>query len=1182
MKLLHVDTLSLVSFTDTPPVQYAILSHTWLPAEKDEVQYSDIVANGVRGCPDKPGKFKVEGCCRQAKADGYQYVWIDTCCIDKDSTNELSSAINSMYRWYQEAAVCYVYMSDVPPGREVLDDDGAFAKSRWFTRGWTLQEMLAPPELHFFNRDWKLLTKKDEIYMKLMMITGVPLEHLRSFHPATAKASAAQRMSWAAQRSTTREEDLAYCLLGLFGVTFPMIYGEGGRSAFARLQQEIIEKKGDHSVLAWGLGSDQVVTSVNVVPFSSNYAAVEADEAISGISRISRISRISGSSGIKRSSSGSTGSSKSSRESNGIWASEPRDFANCGNITRVAAFAGECTFANGNMRLEMNLCVDAEQLEPSPAFLFATSSSPNSSSPAALPYISSISNTVWTSTSSVLTSIQKSYLNYPRAVRRKNLVVFGLLNYGPSPSAEPLVVAIPLLLVSATSSGISKNRDVLYHFMRPKDMCPIIVNRSTAIGPKEKRRSVTIQMSPKTIDDLQDTGLKAWTGFQYPLQHLRLSEMHPEPAWQGGTLTLADTKDAAIFKPYNAVWYLARLCPVQDEGAAGTAQGDKDIVAVIRQRPSGVSCCLMSMSRSTSLAEIAASVCYMPSSIYEKPVATTKGVFMEMTYEEAHGFLIRTTTDVRLRSPLDAEQEMAHVANIRKIPTLLDQAAELVNETEDVSKQSAANLEALREAELCLSDISFRLESLQAEKIKMEKLVATLTREEETTRRCKAGMADEYSNVLKELDEKCRAADAKDASSGPGNWLARILLQEPSKCQDCMIVCKPDGLFDVDNTTGQEGLYVAVCRKSVAQAQYLLERGADPSKLLRHQTLPLLCIAAKSGDTRMVELLLGKGASPDEADSDGYPALWHALSITPPETAAVLVQKKANIDAQTKAKEPLLHLAVKQENRDTVHFLVDNGALLPSHDSKIWKKALKLVAQAPVEHRRLLELFLSLKELDCKQCATSLLASAVEEPDHAFAVELILSSRCSRFFATEQIVSIATDAARKGSFPLFRAVVKSMSQKLFDQTIESRPLLTAAIRGGSPEAVNYLLELGCPLYEDALEHAIEKWEPEIVQSLLKHDDSGVLPRSLVKKNLYRAVKNASHEMARIFLENGADPNYAPGLHETPLKRAKKMGDEEMVRILEASYEAATAPPELAKRKPIVVPQRRLSLFLGSE
>ncbi|CAK7242261.1 MAG: hypothetical protein STHCBS139747_003744 [Sporothrix thermara] len=323
MKLIDVNTLKLVDFQTQPSKSYAILSHTWQTNVTDEVLYSDIRAEGLHGCPEKPGKFKVMGCCRQAKADGYRYVWIDSCCIDKDSAVELGSAINSMYRWYNKAAVCYVYMADVSAGREVLDEGGAFANSRWFQRGWTLQEMLAPPELHFYNQDWELIAKKEDIINDLENITGIPRNYIFSFDPATAKASAAQRMSWAAQRNTTRDEDRAYCLLGLFNVNLPMIYGEGGRNAFVRLQQAIMEKTGDNSILAWGLGSGRVTTGTNMLPFLPG--ATEA-------------------------------SSDSSKKSEGIWASEPRDFAHCGNISTYAtSFTGVCTFASGRIQVDMSL-----------------------------------------------------------------------------------------------------------------------------------------------------------------------------------------------------------------------------------------------------------------------------------------------------------------------------------------------------------------------------------------------------------------------------------------------------------------------------------------------------------------------------------------------------------------------------------------------------------------------------------------------------------------------------------------------------------------------------------------------------------------------------------------------------------------------------------------------------------
>ncbi|KAH8803578.1 heterokaryon incompatibility protein-domain-containing protein, partial [Xylogone sp. PMI_703] len=237
MRLLITEgELSLKEFGGKEVPPYAILSHTW--GEK-EVTLEDIKRGNAK---DNAGYVKVQGACNKAATDGYEYIWIDTCCIDKASSAELSEAINSMYRWYEEAEVCYAHLADVP-------SKAKFAESRWFTRGWTLQELIAPSTLKFVNEQWKEIGTKSSLGLELSQITGVPVGILLGKDDLES-ASIAQRMSWASKRETTRDEDIAYCLMGIFGIHMPLIYGEGQR-AFIRLQEEIMKVSDDHSLFAW-------------------------------------------------------------------------------------------------------------------------------------------------------------------------------------------------------------------------------------------------------------------------------------------------------------------------------------------------------------------------------------------------------------------------------------------------------------------------------------------------------------------------------------------------------------------------------------------------------------------------------------------------------------------------------------------------------------------------------------------------------------------------------------------------------------------------------------------------------------------------------------------------------------------------------------------------------------------
>ena len=224
---------------------YAILSHTWGP-DVEEVTFRDLSHNSGS---HKEGYKKLEFCGKQAARDGINHFWVDTACIDKSSSAELTEAINSMFKWYQNAEKCYVYMSDV--SSLISGDDNApdaghddlrrwkpkFEDSRWFTRGWTLQELIAPSSVEFYSREGHLLGDKLSLRQTLHEITGISLEALQG--SPLHHFSVEERMSWAANRETKREEDSSYCLLGIFDIHLPLIYGEGKQKAFYRLQKEI-------------------------------------------------------------------------------------------------------------------------------------------------------------------------------------------------------------------------------------------------------------------------------------------------------------------------------------------------------------------------------------------------------------------------------------------------------------------------------------------------------------------------------------------------------------------------------------------------------------------------------------------------------------------------------------------------------------------------------------------------------------------------------------------------------------------------------------------------------------------------------------------------------------------------------------------------------------------------------
>lgn len=272
MRLLQLQDdgeFSLAEFFGDSIPPYAILSHTW-GADADEVTFKDIAEGTGK---NKAGYRKLSFCGRQAARDNLQYFWVDTCAIDKSSSAELSEAINSMFRWYQNAKRCYVYLSDV--SGNIRDESGdskpwmtAFKQSRWFTRGWTLQELLAPATVEFFSKEEHRLGDKHSLEQTLSGITGIAVTALRQSCTITS-FPVDERMYWAATRQTKREEDTAYCLLGIFDIHMPLIYGEGRQKAMTRLRKEVTEASKDQSSITPSaiLVTQQDQATSTTVPF---------------------------------------------------------------------------------------------------------------------------------------------------------------------------------------------------------------------------------------------------------------------------------------------------------------------------------------------------------------------------------------------------------------------------------------------------------------------------------------------------------------------------------------------------------------------------------------------------------------------------------------------------------------------------------------------------------------------------------------------------------------------------------------------------------------------------------------------------------------------------------------------------------------------------------------------------
>jgi Heterokaryon incompatibility protein (HET) len=252
MRLLTIDDngrFILERFAKDRIPPYAILSHRWSTDDNDEINFKEII-EGI-GDERKSGYNKLQFCYTQAKADGLHYFWVDTCCIDKSNQNEESAAIYSMFRWYQKAIKCYVYLADVFVGERDKQSIRAarklaLPKSEWFSRGWTLQELLAPETVEFYSRDGVRLGDKSSLEQQIAEITGIPIAVLQG--RSLSRFSPKEIFSWVEPRHTKKKEDKAYCLLGVFDVSMLLDYGEGEKKAFSRLYKEIENRvPGKHS-----------------------------------------------------------------------------------------------------------------------------------------------------------------------------------------------------------------------------------------------------------------------------------------------------------------------------------------------------------------------------------------------------------------------------------------------------------------------------------------------------------------------------------------------------------------------------------------------------------------------------------------------------------------------------------------------------------------------------------------------------------------------------------------------------------------------------------------------------------------------------------------------------------------------------------------------------------------------
>lgn len=245
MRLLNVHTLKVGQFFEDGIPEYAALSHTW---GSEEASLQEWTQHSSPGESTKRGFLKVLSACELARRDGFQHLWVDTVCIDKTSSVEVTEAINSTFQWYRDAKVSYAYLEDMEhhPGSTLFDQ---LRTCRWFTRGWTVHELIAPKTVKFYDHIWSMVGTKSALVEEIANITSISEKVLRDSEEIM-RQSVAQRMSWFARRRTSRKEDVAYCTLGIFDVNMLPMYGEGTK-AFIRLQEAIIKETNDRTIFCW-------------------------------------------------------------------------------------------------------------------------------------------------------------------------------------------------------------------------------------------------------------------------------------------------------------------------------------------------------------------------------------------------------------------------------------------------------------------------------------------------------------------------------------------------------------------------------------------------------------------------------------------------------------------------------------------------------------------------------------------------------------------------------------------------------------------------------------------------------------------------------------------------------------------------------------------------------------------
>ncbi|OLN96661.1 Ankyrin-3-like protein 1 [Colletotrichum chlorophyti] len=1098
MRLINVNTGRLEEFQgDKPP--YAILSHTWGP-DIEEILFTDL--QGCRTSKPGFGSVKFSGLLEQAKVAGLNYAWMDTCCIDKANSNEVSEAINSMFRWYQEASVCCVILSDVP-SRDDPDWKSAFRTSRWFSRGWTLQELLAPHKLVFYSKNWEPMGTKSQLAVTIKEITSIPLRFLLGT-AALHEASVAQRMSWAAKRTTKRAEDAAYSLLGMFDVEMRANYAENDHS-FIRLQELILKKNVDDSILAWNL-----------------------DPSHSGVESPTTSFSLLG----------------------GFLATSPSDFANCGNVVSredAAPTIQRFELSNGSLHLQLPLLhtTDSDQnlgllkcrLEAEdegrtigiPLCRIAPGKGPNEYvRPAAaravlVPWVPRIPTSIRIHGPLLLQdhywcskyrrhgfSIENSMANelelidvHPRDHWMENnalnaFVVTGLDSRTDAvrhiwtrfrhtkSTSEDFLVELEIEMrnsqpVARISSMIASRETVL----------SAVANANLSKSPRLRRNNASNGLVNLRVDLAEE-----WHGVcPHPTYVVRLSSLVVSPE-----LTVNVTPELGLLiEIRNLQMVFEQSLPVSArlESLAVTIQEqDVDIAHSTRQLDTlQQKIDRMELEKQRLVRGLERHKLYRDRLLLEQSDLATKE-------EDVLGMVSMAQMRASAEGEKETEWEQSVIDMLsNRLLTVSDNA---INSMPDKSQR--AFMQAIKKgnkAAMC-----FILGSLGSLEFEDKKGWSVLSRAIVEGRITVVSWLIEQGVSVENADS---CGDRPLALAVGRGFLeaARLLLAQGAQ-------------VDIKDADGSTPLHSATQQKNVKMVQLLLEHRANPEATTKKGlTALLLSVHNDTAATAIARLLLDHEVNTEAANSQGRTALLLAAQNGATETARMLLDHRANIAATANDGTTALSLAVQYGKVDIARLLLDRGANINATMGDGWDALAWASYKGRVEFTRLL------LDRGAKINAT-----------------------------TDDGWDALTLACQKGGAEVVRLLI-DRGANINSRNDKGWSALAIAVSQSREQVdvVRLLLDRGAALEpanaKDAkpLVEAAGAGHVETVRLLLDHGAALESHNGDRRTPLLSAAKSARRDVAKLLIERGSNVEANDAKHATPLILATIKGQEELVSLL---------------------------------